>query len=190
MTPEEAAAAVAAEKYKGPMPVVDERPESWKVRGNCLGDGSDRARKIAAEEGYATVLDAMFPERGQSLTAARRICATCPVAKDCLDYALVNPAEQGVWGGSSYRQRKLIRSSDNTERAVDKHLAELRSPQPPPRSWGEPAPCGTTSGYRRHRRHKEDPCADCREAERISSREIARKRAAARRAAAKEAAGE
>ena len=32
--------------------------------------------------------DAWFPDRGRIAAAARRICGTCPVRAQCLDYAL------------------------------------------------------------------------------------------------------
>ena len=38
----------------------------------------------------------------------KRICATCPVAAQCLDYALDNRIDHGVWGGTSERQRRRM----------------------------------------------------------------------------------
>jgi WhiB family redox-sensing transcriptional regulator len=39
---------------------------------------------------------------------ARRICADCPVKEPCLEYALHNRIEHGVWGGASERERRRI----------------------------------------------------------------------------------
>jgi hypothetical protein len=50
-----------------------------------------------------------FPERGQSTEAAKRVCAKCPVRADCLEEALANNVEEGVWGGTSGVERKRMR---------------------------------------------------------------------------------
>ena len=49
-----------------------------------------------------------FPERGGSSEAARSYCARCPVSEECLSYALENPKEYGIWGGTSERERWAI----------------------------------------------------------------------------------
>lgn len=50
-----------------------------------------------------------FPEAGQSARTARDLCATCPVADECLAYALARPEPHGVWGGLTARQRTMLR---------------------------------------------------------------------------------
>jgi hypothetical protein len=50
-----------------------------------------------------------FPERGQSLAPAMKICSTCPVKNECLLYALEKNQSLGVWGGTSERTRRRIR---------------------------------------------------------------------------------
>jgi WhiB family redox-sensing transcriptional regulator len=49
-----------------------------------------------------------FPSDGVGVDAARRICADCPVKRPCLEYALVNRIDHGVWGGTSERERRRI----------------------------------------------------------------------------------
>ena len=44
-------------------------------------------------------------ERGFNYTDARKLCNSCPVAKQCLDYALANREEFGMWGGKSPKER-------------------------------------------------------------------------------------
>jgi WhiB family redox-sensing transcriptional regulator len=39
---------------------------------------------------------------------AKRICSDCPVQVRCLEYALENRIDHGVWGGTSERQRRRI----------------------------------------------------------------------------------
>jgi WhiB family redox-sensing transcriptional regulator len=49
-----------------------------------------------------------FPSDGVGVDRARKICAGCPVSAPCLDYALENRIDHGVWGGTSERERRRI----------------------------------------------------------------------------------
>jgi WhiB family transcriptional regulator, redox-sensing transcriptional regulator len=49
-----------------------------------------------------------FPSDGVGVDRARKICADCPVAAQCLEYALEERIEHGVWGGCSERERRRI----------------------------------------------------------------------------------
>jgi WhiB family redox-sensing transcriptional regulator len=64
----------------------------WMAEGNC------------AHESPAL----FFPSDGVGVEVARRICADCPVKAVCLEYALANRIDHGVWGGSSERERRRI----------------------------------------------------------------------------------
>jgi WhiB family redox-sensing transcriptional regulator len=64
----------------------------WMAEGNC------------AQE-KPTVF---FPSDGVGVEVARRICATCPVKEPCLEYALEQRIDHGVWGGCSERERRRI----------------------------------------------------------------------------------
>jgi WhiB family redox-sensing transcriptional regulator len=50
-----------------------------------------------------------FPERGGSSKAARAVCAQCEVRLKCLEYALNNKEQFGIWGGTSERERRRLR---------------------------------------------------------------------------------
>ncbi len=57
--------------------------------------------------------DLFFPvsSAGRSLeqvTAAKRICAGCPVQPECLAFALRTHQAHGIWGGLSEQERILI----------------------------------------------------------------------------------
>lgn len=54
-----------------------------------------------------------FPSDGVGVEVAKRICATCPVVEDCLEYALRNHIDHGVWGATSERQRRRILKARN-----------------------------------------------------------------------------
>jgi WhiB family redox-sensing transcriptional regulator len=44
-------------------------------------------------------------EREIREAAARAVCASCPVRRRCLDYALKNSVTQGIWGGLNQEER-------------------------------------------------------------------------------------
>ena len=50
-----------------------------------------------------------FIERGDSCAPAKAVCARCLVRTECLEYALANSIQHGVWGGLSGRERRGIR---------------------------------------------------------------------------------
>ena len=55
---------------------------------------------------------------------AKRVCAGCPVAAQCLAYALIAGEPHGVWGGLTTDERHLVRAAlissplDSAERAA------------------------------------------------------------------------
>lgn len=55
--------------------------------------------------------EVFFPAKGDSLRPARRTCMACDVRPDCLDYALARPELEGIWGGTTYRERRAIRAA-------------------------------------------------------------------------------
>jgi WhiB family redox-sensing transcriptional regulator len=53
--------------------------------------------------------EAFFPEKGGSTREAKKVCLSCEVRAECLDYALKNDERFGIWGGLSERERRRIR---------------------------------------------------------------------------------
>lgn len=51
--------------------------------------------------------------------AAKAICASCPVWEECLDHALRYEEMQGVWGGKTEAERKLMLLSRTTAVGAD-----------------------------------------------------------------------
>lgn len=50
---------------------------------------------------------------------AKQICASCPVQSQCLSYALRHRQEQGIWGGMTEDERRLLsRRLARNERAA------------------------------------------------------------------------
>lgn len=63
------------------------------------------------QDGHCAQTDpeAFFPEKGGHALDAKRVCWTCPVQAECLEYALENDERYGVWGGLSEYERRRIR---------------------------------------------------------------------------------
>ena len=74
----------------------------WMGRGNCRDEPPAR----------------FFPSDGVGVEAARQVCATCPVKAPCLEYALRNRIDHGVWGGASERERRRILAQRRREAAA------------------------------------------------------------------------
>jgi WhiB family redox-sensing transcriptional regulator len=55
--------------------------------------------------------DVFFPSDWIGVQSAQRVCAACTVTRHCLSYALAHRITDGVWGGTSERQRvRLLRA--------------------------------------------------------------------------------
>ena len=52
-----------------------------------------------------------FSEQGANgvFRTAQAICQSCPVLDPCRDYGLAHSSLVGTWGGTSHRQRRLLR---------------------------------------------------------------------------------
>ena len=61
-----------------------------------------------------------FPSDGVGVDRARKICRDCPVKGTCLEFALEQRIDHGVWGGCSERERRRI--------AKRRREAEMASP--------------------------------------------------------------
>jgi WhiB family redox-sensing transcriptional regulator len=55
--------------------------------------------------------EAFFPEKGGSTREAKKVCLTCEVRGECLEYALGNDERFGIWGGLSERERRRLKKS-------------------------------------------------------------------------------
>jgi WhiB family redox-sensing transcriptional regulator len=67
----------------------------WRLRAACQSVDPDLFFPISAS--------------GRSLeqvTAAKAICAACPVRRECLAFALITGQAHGVWGGLTQEERQ------------------------------------------------------------------------------------
>lgn len=76
-------------------------PDSFRV---------DAWRDEAACRGASVEASWWFPEgygaQQRSPARALAVCATCPVRRECLEYALSVPERHGVWGGMTESERR------------------------------------------------------------------------------------
>jgi len=72
---------------------TDESVLSWQERALCA----------------QTDPEAFFPEKGGSTREAKRVCVSCEVRSECLEYALANDERFGIWGGLSERERRRLK---------------------------------------------------------------------------------
>lgn len=94
-------------------------PDNWFVDPVDLGvPGVRRDSEAGDENALAWQTDALcaqtdpeafFPEKGGSTRDAKRICTTCDVKAQCLEYALQNDERFGIWGGLSERERRKLK---------------------------------------------------------------------------------
>ena len=52
---------------------------------------------------------ASWSNSGSSTREAKRVCLTCEVRGECLEYALQNDERFGIWGGLSERERRKLK---------------------------------------------------------------------------------
>ena len=65
----------------------------WHLRAACRGQGPEEFVR--------------GPKADYSTT--RELCTTCPVRRECLDFALADESITGLWGGTTDRERRQIR---------------------------------------------------------------------------------
>ena len=79
---------------------LDEMVAGWQRLAACRGEDSS-----------FYFAPSYFEKRGEKLAreaVAKRICAVCPVAEPCLDYALETREAHGVWGGLNETERRAV----------------------------------------------------------------------------------
>ena len=86
---------------------LGEARPAWQAQAACRGAGAD----------------AFFPERGENYLGVLRICSTCPVREQCLDFGINE--KDGVWGGLTGRQRRKLRRRRLLESAA--HVTDKAS---------------------------------------------------------------
>jgi WhiB family redox-sensing transcriptional regulator len=77
---------------------VDWSSEDWRDRSACRDVNPTLFFPVGAS-GYAV----------NQIDTAKKVCQTCVVRDECLDFALHANQEAGVWGGTSEDERRKLR---------------------------------------------------------------------------------
>jgi WhiB family redox-sensing transcriptional regulator len=77
----------------GIVPLADVEELGWQERALCA----------------QTDPEAFFPEKGGSTREAKKVCLSCEVRVECLEYALEQDERFGIWGGLSERERRRLK---------------------------------------------------------------------------------
>ena len=83
-------------KVSHELPLLDDgttKKGDWRIAALCA----------------QTDQEAFFPEKGGSTREAKKVCLTCEVREECLEYALGNDERHGIWGGLSERERRKLK---------------------------------------------------------------------------------
>ena len=65
--------------------------------------------------------ESFFPEKGGSTREAKKVCVGCEVRAECLEYALAERIDHGVWGGASERERRRLLKARRVRVSVSTH---------------------------------------------------------------------
>ena len=88
------------------MRVEEAQTTMYELRGTNEGGAlSWQERALCAQ----TDPEAFFPEKGGSTREAKKVCLSCEVRGECLEYALANDERFGIWGGLSERERRKLK---------------------------------------------------------------------------------
>lgn len=95
--------------------------EPWMKEGNCRGSALEAGNCdefFPPQSGYGRFT------RGQDPHGKLK-CKTCPVKAECLDYALANHIQEGIWGGLTFGQRKSLRRRWVADADFDDELKQI-----------------------------------------------------------------
>jgi len=53
-------------------------------------------------------LELFYPQDDDAIAAAKAVCAACEVEDKCLEHALAVREKEGIWGGTTERERRSI----------------------------------------------------------------------------------
>ena len=81
-----------------PTPVAE--VWDWQLHGACRGESTSLFFHPDGERG---------PARARRQAAAKAVCASCPIQRGCLQWALDTGQEAGVWGGTSEDERRALK---------------------------------------------------------------------------------
>ena len=88
----------AAPVKSRPSPGVDDVPD-WRESAACIHQDLNLFFPVSTVGAAAE----------QQIAAAKRVCASCPVQRDCLEWSLDVGPEFGIFGGRTEVERRRLR---------------------------------------------------------------------------------
>ena len=82
------------------MTTITQPDTAWQAKAACRGP--------QAAVFFPPTHPERKDERAEREERAKEICATCPVRKPCLDYALSHAITHGIWGGLNEVERRAL----------------------------------------------------------------------------------
>jgi WhiB family transcriptional regulator, redox-sensing transcriptional regulator len=83
----------------------------WLSDAGCIGEDPELFFPIGTS-----------PPATEQTARAKRICRSCPVRAECLEWSLVTYQDAGVWGGLDEEERREIRRARRREIGVRREL--------------------------------------------------------------------
>jgi WhiB family transcriptional regulator, redox-sensing transcriptional regulator len=74
------------------------------------------------------------------VAAAKKVCRGCPVKRICLNWALADGQEAGIWGGTTEQERRQLRRGLSSVASDAGVSCDCRGPAPPRNNRMRPVP--------------------------------------------------
>jgi WhiB family transcriptional regulator, redox-sensing transcriptional regulator len=78
--------------------------EKWRRDAACRGEDPNLFFPATTTTGSSATT-----QLADQTEAAKAFCRTCPVREECLEFALINNQEAGIWGGLDEDERRKLR---------------------------------------------------------------------------------
>jgi len=78
----------------------------------AIDDTNWQSESLCAKKQNEHMVEWFFSEQPEEKYAAKNLCFSCPVRKDCIKYALEQKEIWGVWGGRDENEIRRILSVD------------------------------------------------------------------------------
>jgi WhiB family redox-sensing transcriptional regulator len=92
--------------------MCDVLQQPWRLQAACRGVDPELFYPVG-DVGRPVLDDGVTPIERETIKA-KAVCARCDVRQECLDYAILNGEEYGVWGGLTYPERKKVARARTT----------------------------------------------------------------------------
>lgn len=90
-------------------------PGEWRAAGACVSRDPDLFFPISPGGAAAS-----------QVAQALRICAGCPVRRQCLEFALRTNEAEGIWGGTTPEERAQARRHETARRRRERQRETAR----------------------------------------------------------------